>query len=271
MKLPSCLLTRYAFQRDRGEEAEVPMTKSVEVPEAKFRAEIGGGRTNLHPSHWPADVHQISIDGFSLLGLDSKGNLYLDGDRVYTVRRWSTVERVLASLGVLAACVGALASAVSAYAALYPSSLEHAAHNEATPESAQEWKIDWLERRMGSTGALAVNFPSESTSSATFQAAGVPIQFGLRGLKETSSGYEVEGFLGNLSSAVLGKCSVTFSMFDKESDKHEIVSKELPGLFAPGESSTFAVKIPAALKGAEQVTASKPKCGAVFYVDPDQP
>lgn len=85
-----------------------------EVPEADFRSRMGRGRTNRHPSHWPADVHEISLEGLSYLGLDSKGRLYLDGDPVYTVKRWGRSERLIALAGVTAAVIGATAALFSA-------------------------------------------------------------------------------------------------------------------------------------------------------------
>lgn len=84
-------------------------------PAGEFYREVMHGRTDIHPQHWPADVNIISVEGLSLLGKDLKGNLYLDGRRLYTEARFNWVERLLASALALAAIVGAVAASVSAY------------------------------------------------------------------------------------------------------------------------------------------------------------
>lgn len=84
---------------------------------ARFESEMVGHRTNIHPEHWPDDVRTISLEGLSFLGLDSKGHLYLDGEPVYTVKRWGRTERWLACLGIAAAWVGAGATVVQAWVA----------------------------------------------------------------------------------------------------------------------------------------------------------
>lgn len=74
------------------------------------------GRTNIWPEHWPKDVRCISFKGTILLGLDSKGHLYLDGDRLYTERRLGRQERILAWIVACAAIIAASAACISAWA-----------------------------------------------------------------------------------------------------------------------------------------------------------
>lgn len=100
------------------EEAAEPVTH---WDRQRFDAEVGSTfRTNIHPEHWPADVRMVSLGSMAFLGMDSKGHLYLDGEPVYTAKRWSTAERSLAGLGIGAAWVGAIATIVQAYAAVFP-------------------------------------------------------------------------------------------------------------------------------------------------------
>lgn len=81
---------------------------------ARFDQELKHARTNIHPEHWPADVRCVSLNGLGYLGLDRKGRLYLDGEPVYTAKRWETFERVLASIGLAAALIGAASAGISA-------------------------------------------------------------------------------------------------------------------------------------------------------------
>jgi Holliday junction resolvase len=83
---------------------------------AEFAELRAKARTNDRPDHWPADVRCISLEGISLIGLDSKGQLYLDGEQVYTTRRFSNQERAIAWLAVFFTGVAAAAACVSAYA-----------------------------------------------------------------------------------------------------------------------------------------------------------
>lgn len=85
-------------------------------PEAKFYSEVQGGRTSIHPEHWPAGVNMISLEGLGLIGLDQNGNMYLDGDRLYTEKRLNWFERLLASLVAGASVVAAIAGIFSAIA-----------------------------------------------------------------------------------------------------------------------------------------------------------
>lgn len=90
----------------------------VEQSKAEFYRNLGHGRTGIRPAHWPEDVEIISLEGLSFLGLDTKGNLYLDGHRVYTERRLASQERIIAWLAVAATSIAAIAGCVSAYAAM---------------------------------------------------------------------------------------------------------------------------------------------------------
>ena len=80
-----------------------------------YYMKLKAGRTGIHPEHWPADVETISLEGLSFLGLDSKGNLYLDGSRVHTERRLATQERVIAWLVAASTVVAAIATAYDAF------------------------------------------------------------------------------------------------------------------------------------------------------------
>lgn len=48
------------------------------------------------PPEWPRDVHAVSFNGISLLGIDNGNNLYWDGKRLQHVTRLGRVERGLA-------------------------------------------------------------------------------------------------------------------------------------------------------------------------------
>ena len=60
----------------------------------------------------------ISLGSMAFLGMDSKGHLYLDGEPVYTAKRWGRAERWIAGLGVGAAWIAAIATIAQAWAAL---------------------------------------------------------------------------------------------------------------------------------------------------------
>jgi hypothetical protein len=95
--------------------AEATM-KTCHWTKARFDEEVQHARTNIHPEHWPADVRSVSPEGLTYLGLDRKGRLYLDGEPVYTAKRWETYERALATVGLFLAALGTGAAAFSAYA-----------------------------------------------------------------------------------------------------------------------------------------------------------
>lgn len=78
------------------------------------------------PDDWPATVNAVSIDGMSLFGIDQKTDeLFWDGKRLITEKRFSDYERRLAMIGLLIAGIGVAATVVQAVAAvisLYPAS-----------------------------------------------------------------------------------------------------------------------------------------------------
>lgn len=84
----------------------------------QFYASLRHARTGQRPEHWPADVETISLEGLSFLGLDTRGNLYLDGHKVHTERRWATQERVIAWIVATATVIAAIGTTVQAWAAI---------------------------------------------------------------------------------------------------------------------------------------------------------
>ena len=71
------------------------------------------------PPEWPENVSALNWNGMSLLGVDRKsGELYWDGTRIVTEKRWGTTERRLAIAGLVIAAVGVAATLVQAYAAV---------------------------------------------------------------------------------------------------------------------------------------------------------
>lgn len=94
-----------------GEQAALP---THEVSEAEFFADLQHWRTNIHPAHWPENVREISVNGLSLLGLDDEGQIYLNGKRLYTEKRFANQERLIAWIATTSAVVAALATVASA-------------------------------------------------------------------------------------------------------------------------------------------------------------
>ena len=90
------------------ERSQLPIDR---VTRAEFQATLMHARTNKWPEHWPEDVRSISLNGLSLIGLDHKGNMYLDGERLYTERRLARQERVIAWSLVFFTAMGAIATA----------------------------------------------------------------------------------------------------------------------------------------------------------------
>lgn len=88
-------------------------TEEIVWSEADLRRSSKSGRTNIRVTAWPDNVRVVSLEGLGLFGIDDKGEVYFDGKRLYTAKRFETVERVIASIGVGAALVAALASAIS--------------------------------------------------------------------------------------------------------------------------------------------------------------
>ncbi|NEH57545.1 hypothetical protein GR198_17520 [Rhizobium leguminosarum] len=70
-------------------DADVQQVDWDEIRRTKF------ARTKV-PEDWPSDVHPVSLNGVSLLGIDEKNNLYWDGKRLQLATRLATPERVLA-------------------------------------------------------------------------------------------------------------------------------------------------------------------------------
>jgi hypothetical protein len=70
-------------------------------------------------SKWPQEVEQLTFDDIGRIGVHRRTNqLYWDGLPLVTERRWTTVERRIAWIGLAIATVGVLATAVQAVAAL---------------------------------------------------------------------------------------------------------------------------------------------------------
>ncbi len=94
------------------------MTEENEIIWSKedLRRNTKSGRTNIRVDGWPADVRSIALENLSLFGLDSNGEVYFDGKRLYTAKRFSNFERALAGITVAAALVAAVAACISAYA-----------------------------------------------------------------------------------------------------------------------------------------------------------
>ncbi len=74
------------------------------------------------PPNWPTEVRPISQPGLSLFGINPSTNeLYWDGSKLITEKRFTTFERGLAIVGLVIAFVGVaatVAQAVIAYCAL---------------------------------------------------------------------------------------------------------------------------------------------------------
>ena len=66
---------------------------------------------------WPKGVSQITLEKLDLLGIDEQNRLYWNGDQVelsYRLTRWQAVGAVSVTISAI---VGALATAVQAWAA----------------------------------------------------------------------------------------------------------------------------------------------------------
>ncbi|TIL64502.1 hypothetical protein [Mesorhizobium sp.] len=71
------------------------------------------------PADWPPDVTPVSISGLVLIGIDEKTNeLFWDGKRLITEKRFTDYERRLAAIGLFIAGVGVSATVVQAWAAV---------------------------------------------------------------------------------------------------------------------------------------------------------
>ena len=71
------------------------------------------------PPEWPTTVKSISMDGLSLVGVDERTNeLYWDGQKLVTERRFSAFERTLAVIALVITTIGVGAAVVQAWAAV---------------------------------------------------------------------------------------------------------------------------------------------------------
>jgi hypothetical protein len=74
--------------------------------------------TSNPPDNWPKGVRPISLNGSALFGIDGKNEIYWDGEKLITERRWSRWERWFAGLSLFVASLGVGAAIVQAWAAL---------------------------------------------------------------------------------------------------------------------------------------------------------
>lgn len=83
-------------------------------------AEIRRHKISPHrPDDWPPDIQAISLEGLSLVGIHQRtGELYWDGQKLVTEKRFSDFERGLAVAGLLIAFLGVAAAIVQAWAAV---------------------------------------------------------------------------------------------------------------------------------------------------------
>ncbi|MHC2792584.1 hypothetical protein ACVINZ_001596 [Mesorhizobium jarvisii] len=71
------------------------------------------------PADWPPQVTPVSISGLVLIGIDETTNeLFWDGKRIITEKRFSDYERRLALVGLAIAGIGVAATVVQAWAAV---------------------------------------------------------------------------------------------------------------------------------------------------------
>ena len=76
------------------------------------------------PPEWPAEVTPVSLTGLGLIGIDEKTNeLFWDGKRLITEKRFTDYERGLAKVGLWIAAIGVAATVIQAIAAV--ASLSH--------------------------------------------------------------------------------------------------------------------------------------------------
>lgn len=70
------------------------------------------------PPEWPENVTALSWNGHALFGMDRKtGELYWDGQKLITEKRWGTVERRIAIAGLVIGAIGVAAAVAQAIAA----------------------------------------------------------------------------------------------------------------------------------------------------------
>lgn len=71
------------------------------------------------PSDWPGNVTPISQSGLALIGIDENTNeMFWDGKRLITEKRFTDYERGLARVGLWIAGIGVAATVVQAVAAV---------------------------------------------------------------------------------------------------------------------------------------------------------
>ena len=122
---------------------------------------------------------------------------------------------------------------------------------------------------MGDLGAVAISWPNESTKSGFVVANGLPMQLGVTNMRPNELGYRLDGWVGNLTTVVVGNCQVQASL--TRGRQREFSTIAIPGYFSPGESLDFSMQVPAKLRGAEQITLSRMRCADAFYIDKDSP
>jgi hypothetical protein len=75
--------------------------------------------STVRPLGWPPHVRPITMVGLGLFGIDPHTNeLFWDGEKLITEKRFSTFERSLAIAGLRIGGVGVLAAVVQAWAAV---------------------------------------------------------------------------------------------------------------------------------------------------------
>ncbi|MCP9233931.1 hypothetical protein NMG46_27600 [Mesorhizobium sp. LMG 17147] len=71
------------------------------------------------PSYWPRDVHRLPLDLFDNLGRGRQTNeLYWDGSKLVTEKRFSGFERGLAVAALILTGIGVAATIVQAWASV---------------------------------------------------------------------------------------------------------------------------------------------------------
>ena len=66
-------------------------------------------------AHWPRDVRSLSIDGLSLIGVDSEGKIYYDGKPIAYQATLAVHERRIAWIIAVFIALGAIGSLIQAY------------------------------------------------------------------------------------------------------------------------------------------------------------
>jgi hypothetical protein len=75
--------------------------------------------STARPPGWPENVAALTWNGHALFGMDRKtGEIYWDGQRLITEKRFSDFERRLAVIGLIIGGIGVAATVVQAWAVL---------------------------------------------------------------------------------------------------------------------------------------------------------